>query len=423
MSGWIALSDGVAVSLFGSALAASFCQALDTRRKRWLFWGAMAGLLLLQGGICFLWNAEVLRRLYPLIAHLPLMLLLCAMTGRLLWPVVSVFYAYLCCQLRRWIALLAAALLGGGAMMRDIVQLVLTVPLLLLLLRFVVPAVQRPARESIRLQWQFGVIPALYYAFDYITVIYTDLLISGNSVAVEFMPFVCCAAYLAFLLYHSDQEERKLRFQKEQELLELRIRQSEQEIHALRESQAMARQYRHDLRHHLQYLAACLENGQEPQAKRYIADICREIEAQKVTHYCENEAANLILSAFADRARKKGVPMKIRCGLSPSVRVSDRDLCVLLSNALENALQACQPLTDGGATGPVEVTGYEREGKVFLQVINPCGGEVRFEKGIPVSDQPDHGIGVQSICAIVKRYGGLYSFLIEDGRFILRLSL
>jgi len=75
MSGWIALSDGVAVSLFGSALAASFCQALDTRRKRWLFWGAMAGLLLLQGGICFLWNAEVLRRLYPLIAHLPLMLL------------------------------------------------------------------------------------------------------------------------------------------------------------------------------------------------------------------------------------------------------------------------------------------------------------------------------------------------------------
>ncbi|MBQ2817869.1 MAG: GHKL domain-containing protein, partial [Clostridia bacterium] len=35
----------------------------------------------------------------------------------------------------------------------------------------------------------------------------------------------------------------------------------------------------------------------------------------------------------------------------------------------------------------------------------------------------DHGIGVQSICAIVQKYGGVQTFLVRDGQFILRLSI
>ena len=74
------------------------------------------------------------------------------------------------------------------------------------------------------------------------------------------------------------------------------------EIAVLRESQTLTRQYRHDVRHLLQYLSACIENGQTEQAQAYISGICAQIEAQKVTRYCENEAANLILSSFAARA-------------------------------------------------------------------------------------------------------------------------
>ena len=41
----------------------------------------------------------------------------------------------------------------------------------------------------------------------------------------------------------------------------------------------------------------------------------------------------------------------------------------------------------------------------------------------PVTDRPGHGIGVGSICAIVERYGGLYSFSVREGKFVLRVSL
>ena len=98
--------------------------------------------------------------------------------------------------------------------------------------------------------------------------------------------------------------------------------------------------------------------------------------------------------------------------------ISESDLCVLLSNALENALHACK-----GADDSIEVQTYERNEKFFLQVVNDCREAVRFEDGIPVTDRPGHGIGVSSICAIVEQYGGMYSFSQQQDQFVLRISL
>lgn len=423
MSTWIVLLDGLAVSIFGSVLSASFCNALNTRKKRILFWCCALLLPLVQGIFYSLWGDEFLRQLYPLVTHLPLALALFALTKKPLWSFFCVFSAYLCCQLRRWFALLVVAICSGGEMMLYIVQLLVSLPLLLLLLRLVSPAIRQLADHPVRRQLQFGVIPAIYYAFDYLTVVYTDLLHSGDPLAAEFMPFVCCVAYLLFLLYSSSQAQKSFRLQQAQKVLDTQLTQSVREINALRESQVLASQYRHDLRHHLQYVSACIEAGQTDQAKNYIACICQEIEAQKVQHYCENEAANLILSAFVGRAKKDGIHMRIQGTLPASIGITDSDLCVLLSNALENALHACQELAAEGTSCVIEVQFYQRDGKLFLQVTNPCPEGIPFENGIPVTDRPGHGIGVQSICTIVQRHGGIYTFTVQNGNFILRLSV
>lgn len=64
-----------------------------------------------------------------------------------------------------------------------------------------------------------------------------------------------------------------------------------------------------------------------------------------------------------------------------------------------------------------------KTGSFFLQVVNDCREAVRFKDGIPVTDRLGHGTGVSSICAIVERYGGLYSFSVREGEFVLRVSL
>lgn len=423
MSLLLFLLNNGAVSIFGIILSASFCNSFNTRRERVITLCSMAIILLLQGGLYSVWNADILRRLYPLVIHLPLVLVLYFVSKKLLWSFISVFLSYLCCQLRRWLALLIVTLTSGGQMMQDIAETIITLPLLLILLRFVAPAVRQSASRSIKPQFHFGMIPAIYYAFDYVTSVYTDLLSGGYPVVVEFMPFVCCAAYLVFLLYNSAEERKHNQLLQVQKSLDIQLSQSVREINALRESQALASQYRHDMRHHLQYVLSCIKNGQEEQAQEYISGICREIEAQKVHQYCENEAANLIISAFAKRAKSANIDMNVQGTLSSSNAISDSDLCVLLSNALENAIHACRPFAAEGNSCVIDLQFYERDGKLFLQLTNPCGDDIRFENDVPISDCPEHGIGVQSICAIVKRYGGIYAFLVQGRRFILRLSL
>lgn len=124
MSLWMSFLNNVAASVFGSVLAASFCDALDRRKNRIIFWICIALIPIAQGIIYYVWEDGFLRQIYPLLVHVPLILLLCGLTGKLLWPFFSVMAAYLCCQLRRWLALLTVEILGGGALMLDAVEFI-----------------------------------------------------------------------------------------------------------------------------------------------------------------------------------------------------------------------------------------------------------------------------------------------------------
>ena len=420
----VTLLNDAAVGVYGMILSAAFCGITWTRGKKWAYGLSMAAILLAQAAVYGMTtDLQLLKLLYPLVTHMPLVLVLAIIERKLLWPTISVLTAYLCCQLRRWLALLLTALMSGGAEVQTAAELALTLPLLLGLLYFVAPAVRTIAGYKPAMQVRFGLIPAVGYLFDYLTRIYTDLLAQGTPAAVEFMPFVCCVAYLAFVLRSSAENETRLRLEQTQENLHLQVTQATREIASLRESERRASTYRHDLRHHMQYLAGCIENGRTEQAQAYIREVCAEIESQKVRVFCENETVNLILSAFAGRAEESGVPLRVRAEVPHFIPVAETDLCVLLSNALENALHACQRLRQAGQPCDIELVVYEKSGKFFLQVTNTCPPGVTFEKGLPVTHEPGHGIGVRSIYSIAERYNGMYSFSEKDGRFVLRVSL
>ena len=385
------ICNTVAVGLFGIVLSAAFCNIRWDRKNVLWMAAATAAIYLLQAVVYFGIDTTRGQYLYPIHTHLTLAIVLCVLSRQRLWPVISVLTAYLCCQLRRWLALVIVAVFSGGDRMQYIAEMALTVPLLILLLR-AAPAVRSVSRYSTAIQCQFGSIPALYYAFDYLTRVYTHLLESGSPVVVEFMPFVCCVAYIIFVVRLSAEQRARTHLEQLQSSLNLQVSQAVREIEGLRESQQKTRAYRHDLRHHLQYLDACLENGQIDQARKYIRSIDAAIEASRLTVYCENEAANLILSAFASRAEKQDVSL---------------------------SLHACAEQEHSA----IVVQTYVQSEKFFLQVVNDCSKPVQFQRGIPVTDRPGHGVGVRSICAIVERYGGLYSFSVQNGHFILRISL
>ena len=306
------LLDGAAVGIFGILLSAAFCPIRWTDKKRWALAGCTAGLLALQGIFYFGASPTAAQYLYPLITHLPLYVVLVLFSGQKVWPLVAVLTAYLCCQVRRWTALAVALFFPQHPLVQPVAELLFTLPLLLLFVRFLAPSMRQLSRYPASVQCQFGIVPLVSYLFDYITHVYTSLLSEANPAAVEFMFFVCCAAFLCSILRASRVERQRIQMEQLQTSLNLQVTQAMREIEALRLSQQRASTYRHDLRHHMQFLAGCIENGRTEQALGYIRSVCSEIEAGKVTVYCENEAANLIFSAFADRAAKAEVQFTVQ---------------------------------------------------------------------------------------------------------------
>lgn len=419
----VTLLNGTAVAVFGMVLSASFCDINWDRKKQLAMFGSMAGLLAVQGIVFYFMESAMVRYLYPVITHFPLIIILYLFTKQRLWAAGSVLAAYLCCQIRRWLALFVTAVLGGNPAIQEITELLITFPLLLFLLIYISPAVRSISYSGTWVQSQFCLIPAIYYIFDYATQIYTDLMTEGTPVVAEFMSFVCSVAYLVFILRSSEEKWIRNQLELTQDSLNLQITQSVREIETLRKSQEKIREYRHDMRHHMQYISCCIENNKLEHAQEYIQKICSEIEANKVIVFCENEAANLIFSAFTGRAMEQNVPIIIKAQIPKNIHISESDLCVLLSNALENALHACHNLKEKGKEGKIEVSAFEKNKKLFLQFINSCDSDITFVQGIPVTSQPDHGIGVRSICALVERYEGIYTFEVVEDRFVLRVSI
>lgn len=257
----LTVPNGVAVALFGIALSAAFCDIHWTKKNCIILAVGSAAMLLMQALITYKGSWMAMQEAYPLTTHLPLAIILSILSGKWLWPTISVLAAYLCCQLRRWVALLVIAMVPGIDWLQPAVEMVVTLPLLAVLLRYVAPAARSFARYPRSMQLLFGVVPLAGYLFDYVTRIYTDLLAQGNQAAVEFMPFVCSVAYIVFVLRVSAEERTRGQLEQTRNNLKLQVGQAVREIEALRTSQQQTRAYRHDLRHHLQYISACIENG------------------------------------------------------------------------------------------------------------------------------------------------------------------
>ncbi len=419
----ISLINAFFVGIFGSILSASFCDIKWTNKKKYTYMAVMIGLMAIQGVIFVLAGNSTVRELYPIITHLPLVIVLSLLSRRVLWSTVAVLTAYACCQLRRWVALFTVAIFSGGDTMQKAAEIIVTIPMLYLIIKYVSPSVRDMSNNTFKIQLQFTLLPTVLYAFDYITRVYTNWLEEGILAAVEFMPFVSSAMYLFFVLKINRDLRRQAELEQAHTVLDLQVKQADLNIKSMKKSQADAAEYRHDLRHHLQYISSCIEEGSLNEAQEYIKSLNDEITNQAVKKYCENTFVNLVLSSFAKRAEDNGINFTAKVKIEELVRISENDFCVLLSNAMENAVNAAVKVKKEGRKAFIEVRVYTKEDRVFLEIVNSCLDDVVFENELPITKENGHGIGIRSICAVVEKYGGLQNFEAKNGKFIFRMSL
>lgn len=106
--------------------------------------------------------------------------------------------------------------------------------------------------------------------------------------------------------------------------------------------------------------------------------------------------------------------------LPETLPIEETDLAVILSNGLENSINALENCDNRH----ISVNGFMEADKVYLEIKNPFNyGDVVFDGKMPKSPKENHGYGTKSMASLVRKYEGAYSFTVEDGEFIFRCSI
>ena len=407
--------------VFGITVTALFAGIEPTKKNRFTTGLLCVIFLFVQTASWWLLGLDLTSKLYPLIIHLPLIAIFSLYYKRpWLISAVSVLSGYLCCQAPRWFGFLAGAALGSR-LADHIFYIAFVFLAYCFLKRYVAGSVRQLMEKSTKSCLFLGGVPLFYYLFDYTTAIYTDVLYSGAEWAVQFMPSTISVFYFVFVILYYAETQKQANLQREKDMLDAQFRLAQTEFASLRQLQQNAASYRHDMRHHFALLQGLASKEHIEGIKEYLRTVQSDMDAITPTRFCENETVNLILSAFATKAKQAEIMLTVDAKLPDLLPFSDTELCSLLSNALENAIQATETIQDSNKRS-ITLRVYSKNNKLCIDIRNRYQAEPVFRQGLPVSKEQGHGFGTKSMAHIVEKHGGVFQFGVKDGWFIFQAT-
>ena len=242
----------------------------------------------------------------------------------------------------------------------------------------------------------------------------------------EDMPIMLILMVLMPLMYFNIfqilNHQNKLHVaQREQELWHIQSAHMQRQIAQLAESDKRVSCERHDLRHRLQILDVMLQKGEIAEARAFISSSQDTLQTPEGLRYCKNAILDAVFSYYFKEAQEKGIEIESSLSIPENPPVDASELSVVIANALENAIHACEKLPRGKriiACKCIEAPQF------ILQISNPFAGEIKTDKdGIPVSSEKGHGIGTRSILAFCERNGAVANYKIENNNFALRILI
>ncbi len=138
----------------------------------------------------------------------------------------------------------------------------------------------------------------------------------------------------------------------------------------LQGQEGQVRRLCHDLRNHLTALQGLLARGQTKAADDYLKQLLDSAALHGRRRLCENETADIVLSAKAQAMEQAGVNARFGVSLPNELPLAPTDLCALLGNALDNALEAARRTPEGW----VSVRARADKGLLMLRVENTAPG-------------------------------------------------
>ena len=236
---------------------------------------------------------------------------------------------------------------------------------------------------------------------------YSALLSFESSIFVPIISEV--AAVMAVIAVVINFIKRILLTQEKVTTLRERNRIAVLSYRRMEESENITAAAQHEIRHHILALDGMLRNNEIERAQQYISSLEGQFSKLPSGRYSKNNMINILVGSYLDRAKAMGVNVQHKFNIPQSIPIPDRDLCVFLTNMLENAVNACAKLGSG-------------ENK-FLEIIISLEGNFLFIgcKNSYCEDEKKEddrrSYGLENMRSVAEKYNGVLKIDKENNIF------
>ena len=185
------------------------------------------------------------------------------------------------------------------------------------------------------------------------------------------------------------------------------------------------RKFRHDVKNHMLALNSMCTSEDNSQIKKYLSQLTNEVSSKKPVEYTGNRELDAVIAPFVLEAESKNIKVQFKGRVSDNVAIDMFDMCTIISNLLNNAIEACEKIQEDKRIIEFEIAGYNSQ--IFISVRNSYDMESiinQKQKFITTKeDKLNHGIGLENVRRTVKKYDGDMRISQENERFIVTINI
>ena len=182
------------------------------------------------------------------------------------------------------------------------------------------------------------------------------------------------------------------------------------------------RGWRHDYHNHIQTLLALC--GDEERTKEYLYKLNDDLTQVDTVIKTGNVMVDAILNSKLSLIASKNIQVNAKAHVPENLGISEIDLCTIIGNLLDNALEACMQQNEEEERFIRVNIGILKE-QLYIAVHNSSKGALRKNKGRYLSTKKEtgHGFGLMRVDSIVEKHQGFLNRQDEDGVFATEILL
>ena len=183
------------------------------------------------------------------------------------------------------------------------------------------------------------------------------------------------------------------------------------------------RGWRHDYHNHLQSLKGYLSLNKVDQMKNYLNELETDLDSIDTLYHSGNLQLDSILNAKLAIAEKGQIRIHCDASIPPQLHVSDLDLCVILGNLLDNAIESCRKIKNPDERFIRVYIGILKK-QLYISITNATSETVKQRTDhYFTTKRGDHGHGLKRVDQVVKKYDGYLNRQNEPGVFATEIIL